>query len=100
MFLERGYLMKINLKARLQNKTFVITSATLLITFIYQIFALTGIVPKISEDSVVELVSLTVNMLAVLGVLVDPTTEGINDSDRAMTYCTDCDVREKDENNG
>ncbi|MGN0527402.1 MAG: phage holin [Acutalibacteraceae bacterium] len=88
--------MKINLKARLQNKTFVITTATLLVTFIYQIFALAEIVPKVSEDFVIELLSLVVNMLAVLGVLVDPTTEGISDSARAMTYCTDCDVREKE----
>ena len=33
-----------------------------------------------------------VSLLGILGV-VDPTTDGLNDSDRAMTYDTDYDVR-------
>ena len=40
---------------------------------------------------------MAINLLAVLGVIIDPTTEGISDSDRALTYCTDCDVRLKKE---
>ncbi len=40
-----------------------------------------------------DLVYMAVNILALLGVVVDPTTEGICDSDRAMTYYTDSDER-------
>lgn len=88
--------MKINLKARLKNKTFVITMATLFIAFIYQILAIIGIVPRVTEDAATSVVTLAVNLLAGLGVLVDPTTEGVNDSDRAMTYYTENDIRDNE----
>lgn len=85
--------MKINWKARFKNKTFVITFVTLLVTFIFQILGLFGVVPSISEESIVNVLTIGVNVLATLGVLVDPTTDGISDSDRAMTYYTDDDER-------
>lgn len=52
-----------------------------------------GIVPSISEDSLVNFLTILINILATLGVVVDPTTDGIKDSDRAMTYFTDYDER-------
>lgn len=85
--------MKINLKARFKNPTFVITICTLIITFVYQVLALFGVVPAVSEDTVTQLLTMIVNLLAAIGVLVDPTTAGISDSERAMTYYTDHDVR-------
>lgn len=81
--------MKINWKARFHNKTFVATFAVLVVAFIYQMLGLFDVVPKIGEDTVTTLITMIINMLAALGVLVDPTTEGISDSDRAMTYYTD-----------
>lgn len=89
--------MKINLKARLKNKTFVISAITLIVAFVYQILALFEVVPSISEDQIVNVCTIAVNILAFLGVLVDPTTEGINDSKRAMTYYTENDERSGDE---
>ncbi len=85
--------MKINLKARLKNKMFVLSSSALVVSFVYQMLSAFDIVPKITESEITGLVTMAVNILAFLGVLVDPTTEGISDSERAMTYCTDCDVR-------
>lgn len=85
--------MKINWKARFKNKTFVITFITLLVAFIFQILGLFGVVPSISEESIVNILTIGVNVLATLGVLVDPTTDGVSDSDRAMTYYTDDDER-------
>lgn len=87
--------MKINLKARLKNKTFIVSIATLLITFVYQLLSMFEVVPKVSESTVINLLGMVVNLLAGLGVIVDPTTDGINDSERAMTYYTDEDVREE-----
>lgn len=87
--------MKINLKARLKNKTFIVSIATLLITFVYQLLSMFEVVPKVSESTIVNLLGMVVNLLAGLGVLVDPTTNGINDSERAMTYYTENDVREE-----
>jgi phi LC3 family holin len=85
--------MKINWKARLKNPTFLITFFTLIVTFVYQILGLFGVFPSVSEDSLVNGITIAVNLLATLGVLVDPTTEGMGDSDRAMTYYTDHDAR-------
>lgn len=85
--------MKINIKERLKNKAFVLSMASLIITFVYQILGIFGIVPLISEDSIVNVVTIGVNFLAMIGVLVDPTTEGVSDSKRALTYGTSSDVR-------
>ena len=85
--------MKINWKARFKNKTFLITFVTLVVTFVYQVLGLFGVVPAVSEESVVNVITLLVNILAFVGVIVDPTTDGINDSDRAMLYFTEFDER-------
>lgn len=85
--------MKINWKARFKNKAFLITFITLIIAFAYQVLGLFDIVPSISEDSIVNFLTIIINILATLGVVIDPTTDGINDSDRAMTYFTDYDER-------
>jgi phi LC3 family holin len=83
--------MKINWKARFKNKTFLITFAALLVGFVYQILGLFGIVPPISEASIVNVITIAINVLGMFGVVVDPTTPGAKDSDRAMTYYTDAD---------
>ena len=90
--------MKINIKARLKNKTFVITMATLIVAFVYQFLSLFNVVPRVTEDSITGIITMAVNALAALGVLVDPTTDGVNDSARALTYGTDDDVRIEEEN--
>ena len=87
--------MKLNWKARFKNKTFVISFVTLIVAFIYQMLGLFGIVPSISESSIVNVVTIVINILATFGVLVDPTTNGVSDSDRALTYYTDDDERAK-----
>lgn len=86
--------MKINWKARFKNKTFIITFVTLIVTFVYQIIGLFEIVPSISESTIANVLTVIVNILAGLGVLVDPTTPGTADSERALTYYTDEDVRD------
>lgn len=92
--------MKINWKERLKNKTFVLSLAALIIAFVYQVLGLCfDFFPKVSEAEVISLVGVFINMLALLGVVVDPTTHGINDSDRALTYGKENDIRKK-ENNG
>lgn len=85
--------MKINIKARLKNKTFLISFSALAIAFVYQVLSIFDITPEISENDVVNMFSIIVNILACVGVVIDPTTDGMNDSDRAMTYFTDYDER-------
>ena len=83
--------MRINIKARLKNKTFLISFSALAIAFVYQVLSFFGVTPGISENEVVSIFSIVINILACIGVVVDPTTDGMNDSDRAMTYFTDYD---------
>ena len=78
--------MKINVKARLKNKTFVVSAVTLVVSFMYKLLALAEIVPPVAEHEFLELCGLCVNILALAGVVVDPTTQGVSDSDKAMTY--------------
>lgn len=85
--------MKINWKVRFKNKAFLAALAALLITFTYQMLAALDIVPSITQDSVSEVIGMVLNLLGLLGVIVDPTTAGVSDSERALTYGTDADVR-------
>ena len=85
--------MKINWKARFKNKMFVLAFAALVVAFVYQVLGLFGIVPPVSEEAIVKAITMGVNILAFAGVLVDPTTEGMSDSERAMTYYTENDER-------
>ena len=78
--------MKINFKVRMKNKAFVVGVATLLVSFLYKLLAAMDIVPAVSESEILELVGLAVNVLALVGVIVDPTTKGVSDSERAMLY--------------
>ncbi len=89
--------MKINIKARLKNKVFVLSAAALIVSFVYQMLSAFDIVPKITENEITVLITMAVNILAFFGVVVDPTTEGVSDSERAMTYCTGCDARTNEE---
>ena len=88
--------MKINIEARLKNKVFLISMSVLLISIIYKVLSLFGIAPSVDENAVLEVVSMVVDFLALLGVVVDPTTNGINDSERALTYFTENDIRDKE----
>ena len=78
--------MKINWKVRFQNKVWVLAFISALVAFLYQLLSLCGVTPKIAEDTLLQLAGMLVNLRVMLGVVVDPTTAGANDSDRAMTY--------------
>ena len=88
--------MKINIEARVKNKVFLISMSVLLISIIYKVLSLFGIAPSVDENAVLEVVSMVIDFLVLLGVVVDPTTKGINDSERAMTYFTENDVRDNE----
>ena len=78
--------MKINWKVRLKQPTFWIATIPVVITFAYSILALAGIVPAVTEERIQNLFLTVVTILAQLGIIIDPTTKGICDSERAMKY--------------
>ena len=78
--------MKINWKVRLKQPAFWIATIPVTITFVYSVLALADIVPSITEESIQNVFITIVAVLAQFGIVVDPTTKGIEDSDRAMKY--------------
>ena len=78
--------MKINLKVRVKNPVFWLTLIPAAVSFLYTVLALFDIVPFISENTLVNGLCTVVTVLTTLGVLVDPTTAGLSDSEQAMTY--------------
>lgn len=78
--------MKINWKVRLKQPAFWIATTPVVISFVYSVLAMAGVVPSITESSIQNLYIAVVAVLAQLGITVDPTTKGLSDSERAMTY--------------
>lgn len=78
--------MKINWKLRGQNKATLMSICAVVVAFVYQLLGIFGVVPKISESDIVNLISMFLNVLVAIGVVTDPTTKGLNDSERAMGY--------------
>lgn len=78
--------MKINWKVRLKNPVFWLTVIPAVIALVYTVLGLFGVVPTISEDTLVNAVTAIISALTTIGVLIDPTTKGVGDSERALTY--------------
>ena len=78
--------MKINWKLRLQNKTTLLALIGAIVALVYQVLGILEIVPAVSQDSVISAVAVIINILVALGVVVDPTTSGVSDSERALCY--------------
>jgi len=78
--------MKINWKVRLRNKTWLASVLALMVSFAYDLLAMLDFIPPLSEDWLLSLVQTLLTLLTALGVVIDPTTDGAGDSDRAMTY--------------
>ena len=75
-----------NLKLRLKNKATLLAIILAMIALVYQVLGLLGIAVPLTEDQVVQIAGIIINLLVGLGILVDPTTAGVSDSIRAMGY--------------
>lgn len=80
--------MNINWKVRVKNKVFwiaVIPAAILFIQAVTNVFGYSIDLTWLS-DRLIALVEAAFALLAVLGIVADPTTLGITDSTQALTY--------------
>lgn len=80
--------MNINWKLRFQNKTTLTAIILALVALVYQVLGVFGVVPKISQDELTTVIGMVINLMCLLGIVVDPTTDGVSDSARALTYDT------------
>ena len=78
--------MNINWKVRLRSGPFWLGLISLVLTFIYTLLNMAGIVPQFEQKQIMDVVVMLLQILAFIGVLSDPTTKGIEDSERAMSY--------------
>ena len=78
--------MKLNWKVRFKNKVWLGSFFSLVIGFIYSLLALFDVFPAVTQNLVVQLLNQVLTFLGLIGVIVDPTTAGLEDSDRAMGY--------------
>lgn len=78
--------MKINWKVRFKNKVFLTSFISLIVGFVYSMLGLFDIFPTITKNSILLIVEQVLTFLGLIGVIVDPTTAGLGDSDRAMSY--------------
>lgn len=86
-----------NWKLRLQNKTTLIALIAAAVSLVYQILGICGVVPRVSEDTIMTVAGTLINALCLLGIVVDPTTKGIADSERALNYEKPADDSEGEE---
>lgn len=80
--------MKINWKVRILNKNFwlsIIPAAFLLIQMVLSAFGIEYQV-GILQDQALAIINSIFTILAVLGIVTDPTTQGVGDSEQALTY--------------
>lgn len=78
----------INWRVRIKQKYFwisIIPAVLLLITQVCAVFGVNIDTVVISEQ-LLAIVNTVFIILAILGIVADPTTEGISDSSLAMTY--------------
>lgn len=78
--------MKLNWKVRFKNKVWLGSFLSLIVGFVYSMLALFDIFPAVTQNLVGQLLNQVLTFLGLIGVIVDPTTAGISDSDRAMSY--------------
>ena len=77
---------RINWKVRFKNKVWLGSFLSLIVGFVYSMLALFDVFPQVTQSLVVQLLNQVLTFLGLIGVIVDPTTAGIGDSERAMGY--------------
>lgn len=80
--------MKINWGVRIRNKAFWIALIPAIAVLVNSVLNVFGIEWNYNElvDKLIGVVTAVFALLAIIGVVNDPTTNGLGDSNRALTY--------------
>lgn len=78
----------INWTVRIKNKNFWLAAIPALLLLVQTVAALFGFTLDLGEigDKLLAVVNALFALLAILGVVNDPTTAGLRDSEQAKTY--------------
>lgn len=80
--------MSINWKVRIKNKAFWVALIPALVLLVQAVAAVFGVTIDLTDigQKLLAVIEAVFVVLAILGIVVDPTTEGMGDSARALTY--------------
>ena len=78
----------VNWTVRVKNKTFWLTLIPAVLLLAQVVAAVFGVTLELGGlgDKLLDVVNALFAVLAILGVVTDPTTAGVKDSQQAMTY--------------
>lgn len=78
----------VNWTVRVKNKTFWLTLIPAVLLLAQVVAAVFGVTLELGGlgDKLLDVVNALFAVLAILGVVTDPTTAGVKDSAQAMTY--------------
>ena len=77
---------KINWKVRFKNKVWLCSFLSLIVGFLFSLLRLFDVYPEFSENEITMTIDRVLTFLGLVGVIVDPTTDGMYDSERALGY--------------
>lgn len=80
--------MKINWLVRIKNKAFWLALVPAVLLLAQTVAATLGYTLDLGEigDKLLAVINAVFAVLTILGVVVDPTTDGVGDSSQALTY--------------
>lgn len=80
--------MSINWRVRIKNKAFWVAIIPADLLLVQQVCAVFGVQLDFGplQDQLTAIVGTVFTLLAILGIVADPTTAGVGDSEQAMTY--------------
>lgn len=82
------FTMNINWIVRLKNKSFWLSFIPAMLLLIQVVASVFGFELDLGDlgNRILDVVNALFAVLAILGVVTDPTTEGVGDSEQALTY--------------
>lgn len=95
--------MKINWTVRIKSKNFWLAIIPAVLLLIQVVAAVFGFALDLGDlgNKLLAVVNAAFAVLAILGIVVDPTTAGLKDSQAALTYTAPKkDTEQEEENNG
>ncbi len=80
--------MSINWRVRIKNKAFWVAIIPAALLLVQQVCAVFGVQLDFGElqAQLISIVGTVFTLLAILGIVADPTTAGMGDSEQAMGY--------------
>ena len=78
----------INWKVRIKNKVFWMSVIPAVLLLLQEVAATFGYMMDLGElgNNLLAVVNAVFGVLAIMGIVTDPTTEGVSDSRQALTY--------------